>query len=53
MSKLNFALLEQSVFSQNFSLAGKGPFMASNAKNISGGEGVVAWGTRPRPGGEI
>ena len=29
----------QSVFSLNFSLAGKGPFMANKAKNISGGEG--------------
>ena len=33
------------MFSLNFSLVGKGPFMASKAKNISGGggeEGVVA-----------
>ena len=29
----------QSVFSLNFSLVGKGPFMASKAKNISGGGG--------------
>ena len=27
------------MFSLNFSLAGKGPFMASKAKNISGGGG--------------